>query len=197
MEIDQEYELVPVGQIQEHPQNPRRGDVGLIAESVDVNGWYGACTVQRSTGYILAGNHRYRVAVAKGAEVVPVIWRDVDDETAVRILLADNATADAGTYDEDVLQALMDGLEDLAGTGLAGRALRAAEEALEASEPEGDAQGDGEAAEVPPDAYTPMYGVIVVCRDEPNQKEVYEWLAGHSAELGGLIEGAEIRVVAV
>lgn len=178
LDIEQEYELVDVGALQEHPQNPRRGREDAIAESIDANGWYGAVVAQQSTGYILAGNHRYRVAKKKGAKQVPTIWRDVDDEAALRILLADNRTADLGSYDEELLAEVMDSLDSLDGTGWGLPEVEAEEEREDE---------DGE-AEVPEDVYEPSFGVIVVCDDEAHQEQVYEKLQA---------EGYQIRVVAV
>lgn len=181
IEFDQEYEVVPVGKLNEHPKNPRRGVVEAIEKSIDVNGWYGAVIAQKSTGYILAGNHRYRAAKKQGAKEIPVIWREVDDETALRILLADNRTADLGTYDEDVLEEIMAGLETLDGTGYDIEL----EAIVEQEETETD---DPIPDEIPEDKYTPQYGVIVVCEDEPEQQVVYDRLQK---------EGYTIRVVAV
>lgn len=110
-------EYVPAGDISPHPDNARRGDVDKIVDSMRTNGVYRPVIVQRSTGHIIAGNHTYRALLAIGREQIPVIYRDVDDETAVRIMLADNRTADLGTYDDKALLALLDGLADLDGTG--------------------------------------------------------------------------------
>lgn len=184
VDIDQEYELVEVDRLKEHPQNPRRGVEDAIDESIEVNGWYGAVIAQKSTGYILAGNHRYRVAVRRGAESVPTIWRDVGDATALRILLADNRTADLGDYDEDLLTELLESLETLDGTGYGLSAVVDAEEANEAEGAPGEVPPD----EVPDDVYTPQFGVMVVCDDEAHQEKVYEALDA---------QGYELRVVAV
>jgi DNA modification methylase len=76
--------------------------------------------VQRSTGYILAGNHRYLAAKKAGLEEVPVLFVDCDDKTARRILLADNRTSDLATYDNEALADLLKELRvehDLVGTG--------------------------------------------------------------------------------
>lgn len=119
---DQDYDpAVPVDRLTEHPENPRRGDVAAIEASLDAHGFYGAVIAQRSSGRIIAGNHRYRAAVARGAETVPVIWLDVDDDQARRILLVDNRTSDLGGYDDDTLADLLTDLTHtdlgLAGTG--------------------------------------------------------------------------------
>lgn len=117
---NQDYALVPVGELRPHPANPRKGDLGAIARSVQVNGFYGAVVAQRGTGYILAGNHRWRAARGEGLRQVPVLWVDCTDEDARRILLADNRTNDVAGYDEDALAKLLDGMragEGLEGTG--------------------------------------------------------------------------------
>lgn len=44
---------------------------------------------------------------------VPVIWEYVDDERALAILLADNRTAQFGTYDNEELKAILDHLDSL------------------------------------------------------------------------------------
>lgn len=204
MKIKQEYELVKIDgdsdPLKEHPRNPRRGNVEAIEESVEANGWYGAVVAQKSTGYILAGNHRYRVAVAKGAKEVPVIWHDVDDETALRILLADNRTADLGTYDEETLTELLEGLETLEGTGYG---LGHLEVQLEAGNGSENGSGDtdsgvADADDIGDDRYTPQYAVIVTVESEEAQRALYEWLEPF------LVEGqekwandAQMKVVAI
>jgi hypothetical protein len=114
----QQYDVVDVNDLQPHPNNPRRGDVDAISESIDAHGFYGALVVQRSTGYVLAGNHRLQAARAQSIARVPVIFVDVDDDAARRILLVDNRTNDLAEYDDaqlvDVLR-LLEG--DLSGTG--------------------------------------------------------------------------------
>jgi ParB-like chromosome segregation protein Spo0J len=103
----QRYRVVPVADLKPHPRNPRRGNVGAIRESIRANDFYGAVIVQRSTGYVIAGRHRYEAAVEEEAAKLPVIDLDVDDETALRILLADNRTSDVAGYDEESLLALL------------------------------------------------------------------------------------------
>lgn len=116
-EINQEYELVTLDRLTKHPRNPNQGDVGAIIGSIEANGWYGAVIAQLSTGHILAGNHRYEAARQSGIAEVPVIWLDVDDERAMRIMLADNRTTRLGVDDEQVLAEILQGLGDLSGTG--------------------------------------------------------------------------------
>jgi len=119
--INEKYELVKLEKLQPHPSNPRRGDMGAIQESIETNGFYGAVVVQRSTGHILAGNHRYQAAKEAGIEKLPVVWVDVDDERALRILLGDNRTSDLATNDDqallELLKLLSESEEGLVGTG--------------------------------------------------------------------------------
>lgn len=110
----QKYALTPIGKLTPHPSNPRQGDVGAIHESIEANGFYGAIIFQKSTGYVIGGNHRLIAAQQAGAEKVPAIEVDCDDETALRILLADNRTNDLASYDSE---SLADILRELAETG--------------------------------------------------------------------------------
>lgn len=124
---NESYELVDVGALTSHPDNPNQGDVGAIVGSMEANGVYGALVVQkprgsRKRGRILAGNHRWLAAKAAGVERVPVVWVDVDDERATRIMLADNQTANLATYDEAGLAALLERLSET-DEGLAGTAF--------------------------------------------------------------------------
>jgi hypothetical protein len=158
--------MTPVDQIRPHPENPRKGARPLIRESILQNGFYGALVCQRSTGFILVGNHRYVEAVDLGATELPVLWRDCDDATARRILLADNRTSDLAEYDDAALAAI---LREASDAGLEGSGytdadfdaiLREATEVLRESEaaPEGAGergsgsgweQEEGEEEEIP------------------------------------------------
>lgn len=109
---------VPLTAIRTHPKNPRKGSVDAIAESLRVNGQYRPLVVQQSSGHILAGNHTYRAMEALGWQSVKVVFMDVDDDAAYRIMLADNRTADLGDgYDNEILADILRGLPDLSGTG--------------------------------------------------------------------------------
>lgn len=112
--------LVNIDHVGQYPRNPRAGDIEAVAESMEINGMYRPIYVQRSTGHILAGNHTFAAALSLGATRIPVVYLDVDDRTAARIVLADNRTADLGTYDNSELIYLLDQLADgdtLLGTG--------------------------------------------------------------------------------
>lgn len=116
--LNHSTEMVAIDTLRPHPQNPRQGDIGAIHESIRANGFYGQVVVQKSTGRILVGNHRWRAAMAAGATEIPVTWVDVDDDRALRILLVDNRTNDLASYDDEALAVLLRELAD--GTGLGG-----------------------------------------------------------------------------
>lgn len=122
--LEQSYRTVTLAQVQPHPDNPRRGDVDAISQSIAANGFFGALVVQQSTGYILVGNHRYEAARRHGLTELPALVIDVGDDQAKRILLADNRYAELAKWDEDALAAILREL-DLSGTGFTDEDLAA------------------------------------------------------------------------
>ncbi len=116
-------ETVKLSDLTPHPDNPRQGDIGAIATSIQENGWYGTIVAQQSTGIVLAGNHRLQAAKQLGMTELPVYWVDVDDTTARKILLADNRVNDLASYDSEALAEILTELattDDLLGTGYDG-----------------------------------------------------------------------------
>lgn len=115
---------VPVDRLVPHPENPRRGEMGALSRSLGAHGFYGAILAQEGTGVIIAGSHRWRAAVKRGRKTVPVLWLDVDDDRARRIMLVDNRTSDLASYDDsalaDVLASLSESDLGLLGTGFGG-----------------------------------------------------------------------------
>jgi len=126
--LAERIEYVPIDAVQPHPDNPNQGDVGMIGESVDaVGGFYSVVFVQRATGRIVAGESRWRTLRLRGAQVAPVVYLDVDDATALRILVADNEIPRRGSRaDEHALMALLTDLAQQTPQGLAGTGFDAA-----------------------------------------------------------------------
>ncbi len=62
-------------------------------------GFAGGVLVQRSTGFIISGNHSYRTAKAQGATTIPGFWVDVDDDTALAMMMDWNHTNRLGRED--------------------------------------------------------------------------------------------------
>jgi hypothetical protein len=111
----------PLGELRQHPENANNGDLRAIRESVERNGYYQPIIVQKSTGYIVSGNHRYQVAVELDAVWIPAIILDLTDEEAKRIMVADNRTARLGQDDPAQMLNLLEQLAEtdmgLIGTG--------------------------------------------------------------------------------
>ena len=112
--------LVPITSVQNWPKNPRSGDLTALVESITKNGFYQPVVAQRSTGYVIAGNHRKAALESMGATEIPVVFVDASDEDAARIALADNRTSDLAFYDDAQLFELLSGLVDEGGGGLEG-----------------------------------------------------------------------------
>jgi hypothetical protein len=109
--------LVPVGELKGYDKNPRKGNVQAIAQSLEINKQYRPIVVQKSTKKILAGNHTWKAAKSLGWEEIAVVFVDVNDEEAKRIVLADNRTNDLADYDGQILAELLRDLGTSEGTG--------------------------------------------------------------------------------
>jgi hypothetical protein len=102
--------------------NPRIGNVEKIAESLKENGQFKPIVVNIGThtgraNEILAGNHTWLGTKRNGNTHILASFVDVDEETATRINIADNKTADDGEYDDTILRDLLATLPTAVGTG--------------------------------------------------------------------------------
>lgn len=144
-------QTVPIDTVQPYGENPRKGDVELIADSLGKNGQYRPITVNKRDGKILTGNHTWKAAKTLGWEEIAVAFVDVDEATARRIVLVDNRSNDIASYDNYALAALLEAAEadgGLLGTGFDDEALKALvdlvagppdlEELAAAYDPDGD-----------------------------------------------------------
>ena len=123
-----------VNELASYHKNPRRGDVDVIARSLEVNSQYRPIVVNIGTHTgrpleVLAGNHTLAGARQLGWPTIQATTVDVDDLAAARIVAADNRTADLGGYDDTILAELLQQLADddmgLDGTGYTDDALDA------------------------------------------------------------------------
>jgi hypothetical protein len=112
-----ETTLEPLISLKRYPVNPREGDIGAISESLRLLGQYRPIVVNKRNRQILKGNHTAAAASALGWAEIAVVWVDVDENGAAKIVLADNRTADKATYDNDLLLASLKQLPSLDGTG--------------------------------------------------------------------------------
>lgn len=115
--IVESTDTIDISTIKTFVNNPRVGDVDLIAESIEATGQYKPILVNKRTMQVLAGNHTYLAMRKLGRTEILASFVDVDEDTATRIVLADNKTAQAGGFDEKILAELLSGLSDISGTG--------------------------------------------------------------------------------
>ena len=120
-----ETTLVPIGMLKGYDKNPRKGNVKAIAESLQINKQYRPIVVQQSSKKILAGNHTWKAAKELGWDEIAVVFVDVNDEEAKRIVLADNRTNDLADYDNQILAELLRDLGDSGGTGYSEQDMQA------------------------------------------------------------------------
>lgn len=112
--------VAPIKSLKPHPDNPRRGDVTGIASSLARFGQVRPILAQRSTSFIVAGNHTYQAALSLGWKRIAVAVVDLSDEDARAYMLADNRWSDVATNDDAALLAILRELGEagqLEGTG--------------------------------------------------------------------------------
>lgn len=166
--------MVPIGTVQQHPDNPNNGDLDALIESIKVNGFNTAITVDSTTGYILAGNHRWQALHALGADQIPVIWVENPPDGGRRYLVADNQTGKLAVMDDamlvDILQDLQQTDQGLIGTGFDDEKLNQMLMDLA-----GDAQMPmGAGLGVAPNG---IYQVVVEFEDEDDRNDLFATLA--------------------
>ena len=121
--LDMQGAVIPLDQLHEFHQNPRKGDVSAIAASLETNGQYKPIVVNRGTHTgrpmeVLAGNHTLQAARSLDWPAIDAVVVDVDEQTATRIVVADNRIFDLGGWERAKLNELIGALEDIEGTGV-------------------------------------------------------------------------------
>lgn len=123
---------VDIDTLKPHPKNARRGNLPAIKESLVANGQFKPIVVQKSTNFILIGNHTWKGAKDIGWNKIKAIFLDVDDEAAKKIMLSDNRTSDLSTYDTDALADILKNMEEPSiGTGYSSDDVSAILKAIE------------------------------------------------------------------
>lgn len=166
---------VPRKQLKHHPHNARQGDVGALVQLFTENGYYGALIVQKSTGYVIKGNHSMDALDELKIDPLPVIFIDVDDVTARRMAIADNRASDLATNDQqgvlDELRWIEEQLGSLDGTGFDADDLAELQRDIERTlsnelNPKGDgAGGDSQLGDM-------QYRLLIDCASEQQQAEL-------------------------
>lgn len=93
----------PVNSISVLPGNPRRGDVEAVAKSLARFGQRKPIVARASDRVVIAGNHTLQAAISLGWEDIAVSFVNENEEESLAFALADNRTAELGSYDEGLL----------------------------------------------------------------------------------------------
>ncbi|MBC8296721.1 MAG: DNA modification methylase [Pelagibacterales bacterium] len=86
--------------------NPRQGDIEAVAKSYKQFGQRKPI-VATTDHVVIAGNHQLAAAKQLGWDEIAVVITDDDELTAKAFALADNRTAELGSYDDDLLADLL------------------------------------------------------------------------------------------
>lgn len=158
----QGLETYRLADLRPYHANPRRGDVAQIARSLSRTGQYRPIVVNAGTKTgryrdVLAGNHTLAAALKLGWSHLAGSVVDVDDDTAARIVAADNRTAELGGYDDAQLLALLESVaaaeQGLEGTGYSDADLLAL---LERMAPDAEPEALTDPDEIPAEPAEPV-----------------------------------------
>ena len=159
--------------------NPRINDnaVDFVAASIREFGFKVPVIIDKDN-VIVAGHTRLKAAKKLGLEKVPVIKADDLTEQQIKAFrLADNKVSEFAVWDLEKLDIELEAISDLEMVDFGFESLGADDES---TEPAGTTDSDFN--------YEEQYGVIVMCKDEAEQEQVYNRLVE---------EGFECKVVAV
>lgn len=122
----QTTKLFPLDDLKPFPDNPRQGDIGAIMSSLSEHGQFRPIIVNVHEGgvygdqTVLGGNHTLEAARQLGWMKIAGYTIDVDDDRAMRIVIADNRTSDLASWDKASLAEILTGIDaadGLTGTG--------------------------------------------------------------------------------
>ena len=91
-----EIRMIPIGDLEHHPENPRKdlGDLSELTESIRKNGVYQNLTVvadlKRCKYLVVIGNRRMEAAKAAGLVELPCAISDMDHKEQIATMLEEN-----------------------------------------------------------------------------------------------------------
>lgn len=111
-------QVQPIGNFKRHPKNIREHNIPAIAESLQYHGQRTPIVVQKSSGLIVKGNGTHEAAELLGWDGIAAVVQDMDDEAAIKYLIADNRASDLARTNSKKGRALLE--EMVGGPGLFG-----------------------------------------------------------------------------
>lgn len=169
-----------VSQLIPYERNPRKNEnaVPYVANSIKEFGFKVPIVIDKDD-VIVAGHTRLLAAKQLGMETVPcIVADDLTEEQLKAFRLADNKTGEIAVWDFDMLD---EELNDIFNVDMHDFGFDIAEAGVGTDPVE-------PVVTEPSYSYHEQYGVIVICKDEAEQEEVYNRLTG---------EGLSCKVVAV
>ncbi len=175
--------MVPLEELHELPDNPRRGDVEAVRKSYARFGQRKPVVARHDSEgnlTVIAGNHQLKAARLLGwSELAVSIADDLSEDEAKAFALADNRTAELGTYDNEQLSKFVMAVSDdeslLAASGYSVSDLDKLL-GLEESLPNPKEQVLDE-----------RYEIVIRCDDEQQQVELLQRLIDEGLNVRGLI----------
>lgn len=165
---------IPVDEIIPYENNPRKNDdaVDAVAESIRQCEYISPIIVDENY-VVLAGHTRLKALKKLGYESAPcVVKNGLAEEQKRKYRLLDNKTGELSTWEFDLLRTELEGL-DFSDFDF--------DWGLPDDSPGKGESEDGFSAESDFN-YHEQYGVIVMCRDELEQEEVYNRLVSDGYE---------------
>ena len=160
-----------------YENNPRKNEdaVKYVAESIKQFGFKVPIVIDKDN-IIVAGHTRYKAAKKLKLDVVPcIIADDLNEEQIKAFRLADNKTSEKSEWDFELLNDELSEILDIDMSTLG------FDIDLDMKEQETEISTSGDFN------YKEQYGVIVMCKNESEQEEIYNRLTA---------EGYECKVVA-
>lgn len=163
---------VPINSLVIDPANARKhnaANIDAIKGSLSLFGQRKPVVVREEGRVVIAGNGTIQAARQMGWTHIAAIMVKDDTATATAFGIADNRTAELAEWDMAVLGTLLSGMEsspiDMRNLGFTDADIS---NLIEKLDPQPSDGGTGQVAST--------YVVIVECRDEAHQKEIYEKL---------------------
>jgi len=175
---------LPLDKLIAYAGNPRKNDhaVEAVASAIKRFG-FRVPVLAKSDGSLIDGHLRVKAAKHLGMKEVPVVLCDDLSEADIKALrISINRMAELAEWDTELLSAELEGLE-AEGIGLEDVGFGDADLQKLLG-----ADGEGEPADISETNFAEQYAVTVICKDETQQKSLYERLTS---------EGLECKVVCV
>jgi len=162
--------MAPVAELTAHPRNPNHHSehqIKLLAKVIRHQGWRSPIVVSDRSGHVVAGHGRLLAAKLLGVKEVPVDFQTfATNADELSHLVADNRLSELAEINDEELAAILKEVDGAVDPELMGFTAEELSKLTSYSEP--DAPDDFNYAE--------QFGVVVICRDENDQKQAYDKL---------------------